>query len=359
MYSRQYKTAKASAKNFDPPAKSQFAPPRVVVQPQVQPTPQNPDVQAQSERVEQSGQGINPNLFKYHPPRQPRGIQMKLSIGQPGDKYEQEADKVAADVVHKNNAPESEEVQRMDAPEEEELQMKPMVQRLPVENGMAASKVKPIQTQENAQLNQNIIQRIADNGVAVDIDTLDLDQARNHLSRMRRIRGMTNAGKALPSADVPYTYDPADEAALQLRVQTLEAQELENKRLNVVADLVLQLANLATVADWTDQPVWAGTTPTAADGGETIGSTVQPANVVARWVEFLGSGPYSHKHPRTGNDDPTRLVSADGQRSIRYGNHERNSPAKQHHFHEETWTYDATNTTLTVTNVLRRSPVSL
>ncbi|WP_414553520.1 hypothetical protein, partial [Anabaena sp. CCY 0017] len=128
MYSRQYKTAKASAHNSDTPAKSQFAPRRFLVQKPVPPTPQNPDVQAQSARVEQSGQGIyNPNIFKYHPPSQPRGIQMKLSIGQPGDKYEQEADKVAADVVQRINAPESEEVQRMEIPEEEELQMKPAV----------------------------------------------------------------------------------------------------------------------------------------------------------------------------------------------------------------------------------------
>ncbi|WP_414553471.1 hypothetical protein, partial [Anabaena sp. CCY 0017] len=127
MYSKQSKTAKASAHNSDTPAKSHFASRRFLVQKPVPQTPQNPDVQAQSARVEQSGQGINPNIFKYHPPRQPRGIQMKLSIGEPGDKYEQEADKVAADVVQRINAPESEEVQRMEVPEEEELQMKPAV----------------------------------------------------------------------------------------------------------------------------------------------------------------------------------------------------------------------------------------
>ena len=128
MYSRQYKTAKSSAHNSDTPAKSHFASRRFLVQKPVIQTPQNPDVQAQSARVEQSGQGINPNIFKYHPPIPPRGIQMKLSIGEPGDKYEQEADRVAADVVQRINAPESEEVQRMDVPEEEgELQMKPAV----------------------------------------------------------------------------------------------------------------------------------------------------------------------------------------------------------------------------------------
>ncbi len=57
-------------------------------------------------------------------------IQPKLTIGQPGDKYEQEADNVAADVVQRINAPKAvspkqqETLQREGMPEEEELQMK-------------------------------------------------------------------------------------------------------------------------------------------------------------------------------------------------------------------------------------------
>ncbi|BAZ41858.1 hypothetical protein NIES4101_78260 [Calothrix sp. NIES-4101] len=62
-------------------------------------------------------------------------IQPKLTIGEPGDKYEQEADRVAADVVQRINqsqavSPKQEKtVQRQEVPEEEELQMKPLVQR--------------------------------------------------------------------------------------------------------------------------------------------------------------------------------------------------------------------------------------
>ncbi|TVQ51416.1 MAG: DUF4157 domain-containing protein [Spirulina sp. DLM2.Bin59] len=88
-------------------------------------------------------------------------IQAKLTIGEPNDKYEQEADQVAAQVVQRMNEPESvqredlteeelqmkpeviqrelpeeeelqmkpESVQRQEAPEEEELQMKPQLQR--------------------------------------------------------------------------------------------------------------------------------------------------------------------------------------------------------------------------------------
>ncbi|CAN1209967.1 hypothetical protein TUMEXPCC7403_07055 [Tumidithrix helvetica PCC 7403] len=56
---------------------------------------------------------------------QAKTIQAKLAIGAVGDKYEQEADRVAAEVVQKINAPES--VQREEVLEEdEEIQMKPL-----------------------------------------------------------------------------------------------------------------------------------------------------------------------------------------------------------------------------------------
>lgn len=60
-------------------------------------------------------------------------VQAKLTIGEPGDKYELEADKVARQVVQQINAPasvesaQSQTVQRQ-AKEEEELMMKPVVQ---------------------------------------------------------------------------------------------------------------------------------------------------------------------------------------------------------------------------------------
>ena len=92
-------------------------------------------------------------------------IQAKLTIGAPGDKYEQEADKVAAQVVNQINAPvaqqssqnlqreetseedelimksETSNIQREAIPEEEEeeLQMKPMVQLQAGAGGMTAT----------------------------------------------------------------------------------------------------------------------------------------------------------------------------------------------------------------------------
>jgi hypothetical protein len=57
-------------------------------------------------------------------------IQAKLTIGQPNDPYEQEADRVAAQVVNQLSAPPSSAIQRMDNLEEEEIQTKPQIQRM-------------------------------------------------------------------------------------------------------------------------------------------------------------------------------------------------------------------------------------
>lgn len=82
---------------------------------------------------------------------------------------------------------------------------------------------------------------------------------------------------------------------------------------------------------------------------------VKAANVTAEQQAFLGPGPYTNIHPRTGVPDPTRIVSADGKRSIRYGDHEKASAGTtKHHYHEETWTYDPVNDVMNVDNVIRR-----
>jgi hypothetical protein len=197
------------------------------------------------------------------------------------------------------------------------------------------------------------IQRITHIGTPIDINTLNLDQCKEHRGRLMRIKNGASKG-----TDSEYTYDPTDLAELQKRIKTLESAELEVRRLAVVAYLSGQLATLATVTDFTHPPTWTGSSPMGAEGPEVFSpQTLQPDQVVARWQTFLGAGPYSHKHPRTGVVDNTRLVSADGQRSIRYGSHEQNSDANLHHFHEETWNYNLGSNTLTVSNVVRRVPV--
>jgi peptidoglycan hydrolase-like protein with peptidoglycan-binding domain len=55
-----------------------------------------------------------------------RPVQPKLTIGQPNDQYEQEADRVANQVMSMGDRPTQPPIQRETAPEEEELQTKPL-----------------------------------------------------------------------------------------------------------------------------------------------------------------------------------------------------------------------------------------
>ena len=84
---------------------------------------------------------------------------------------------------------------------------------------------------------------------------------------------------------------------------------------------------------------------------------VKPQNATDKWDDFLGPGPHGNQHPRTGEIDPNRIVSADGKRSIRYGPHEMGSKPTKHHYHEETWTYDLATDVMNVDSTVVRVPL--
>jgi hypothetical protein len=216
--------------------------------------------------------------------------------------------------------------------------------------------------QQKASASRGMVaQRIVHNGAVVDIATLNLATAKPHLARLRRVQGLLKSNKAVPVADTAYTYDPTDEAALQTRIKALETAELTARYTALKNSLINELTTLATSADWSmNRPAWVGTNIPGLEGSEVAGANVVPDldAVRSQWLAFLGPGGLNQRHPRTGAIDPTRLISADGQRSIRYGNHERNSAPNQHHFHQETWTHQAASNSISVANVLRRVPVS-
>ncbi|BAZ31135.1 hypothetical protein NIES4074_36060 [Cylindrospermum sp. NIES-4074] len=96
------------------------------------------------------------------------GVQAKLTIGEPGDQYEQEADRVAAEVVQKMNAPAAPGITappRMDG-FDKTMQRKPVIPivasrespgvEMPVmrKNGLTASHVPDVQADFERQLNQ-------------------------------------------------------------------------------------------------------------------------------------------------------------------------------------------------------------
>ncbi|MDJ0715454.1 MAG: DUF4157 domain-containing protein [Prochloraceae cyanobacterium] len=124
--------------------------------------------------------------YQPEPPWGEIGLQAKLTIGQPGDKYEQEADRVARQVVQQINSPQSESVgseeerspqlqlqskaetgkiQREEIEEEEEeeeLQMKPLVQFKAYGSGMTASKNLETSINEAKNKGQPLADKIRD-----------------------------------------------------------------------------------------------------------------------------------------------------------------------------------------------------
>ena len=62
------------------------------------------------------------------------------------------------------------------------------------------------------------------------------------------------------------------------------------------------------------------------------GRTVKDKDTIKDWDDFLGPH-QTNIDPRDGLRDPDRIWSADGNRSIRYGQHEQDF----NHYHLETW----------------------
>jgi hypothetical protein len=97
-------------------------------------------------------------------------IQAKLTIGEPGDKYEQEADETARQVVQSIHQPQSDKLQRESLPdEEEELQMKPEgnIQR------------ESLPEEEDELQRSPMVQRVSDGGMAASPDfETSINQAR-------------------------------------------------------------------------------------------------------------------------------------------------------------------------------------
>jgi hypothetical protein len=91
----------------------------------------------------------------------------------------------------------------------------------------------------------------------------------------------------------------------------------------------------------------------------TASKPIKPSQADKAWSDLLGPGEYTNIHPRTGQVDPNRLVSAAGRRSIRRGDHEMNSKPTKFHFHMETWDWNSVTNTWTVGNTMQRVPLGL
>lgn len=127
------------------------APPSTQASPQLAPRPFE-DAEPEGELV---AKGNAPSHYSFSTGAVTAPVQAKLTIGQPGDPYEQEADQMAAQVVEQINAPQT--VQRQSLIEqEEELQMKPQLQR------------QSLEEEEELQMNPQLQKQATGGGTASD-----------------------------------------------------------------------------------------------------------------------------------------------------------------------------------------------
>ncbi|MBD1894181.1 DUF4157 domain-containing protein [Coleofasciculus sp. FACHB-129] len=104
MATRSHDPQKAPQNSTFVPVNNQFQPRPFPVQEKPQ-THETPDLQAQLESAQRFGHNFANISISAPNSSTPPPIQPKLTIGEPGDKYEQEADKTAAEVVQRLHAP--------------------------------------------------------------------------------------------------------------------------------------------------------------------------------------------------------------------------------------------------------------
>ena len=126
-----------------PPA-SRFAPvPPIQAKPSAQPA-ELPDIDLDPSNYQIDLDNPLASMFGHGSLAATLPVQPKLTVGAVGDKYEQEADTVAAQVVKNINSPQPSASLQREGEEEDELQMKPVevLQRVGQEGGVVPSNVE-------------------------------------------------------------------------------------------------------------------------------------------------------------------------------------------------------------------------
>ena len=126
-----------------------------------------------------------------------------------------------------------------------------------------------------------------------------------------------------------------------------------------IADISAHLAEMLVDHSRGEVAEHAGESATETIGRGTseeiiASKPVKESEALSKWNDFLGEGPYTDTHPRTGLADPNRIVSRDGTRSIRFEEYEVSGRITKWHYHEEMWTYDPDANVMNVKNTLNR-----
>ncbi|MDZ8092275.1 MAG: DUF4157 domain-containing protein [Nostoc sp. DedQUE05] len=167
-----------------------------------------------------------PKIQPLHKPvthdisRIPLRTQAKLSISQPGDKYEQEADSVAQQVMQTMAQPVNRQsIQREEAPEdEEELQMKPL-----------ANSITPLVQREALPEDEEELQmKFLDNST-LQREALPEDEEE---LQMKSLDNSTLQREALPEGEEELQMKSLDNSTLQREALPEDEEELQMKSLD-------------------------------------------------------------------------------------------------------------------------------
>ncbi|MEH1948994.1 MAG: DUF4157 domain-containing protein [Nostoc sp.] len=175
-----------------------------------------------------------PEIQPLHKPvthdisRIPLRTQAKLSISQPGDKYEQEADSVAQQVMQRMAQPVNRQssIQREALPEEEELQMKPL-------------DISTLQREEAPEDEEELQMK------SLDISTLQREEAPEDEEelQMKPLDISTLQREEAPEEEEELQMKPLDNSTLQREEAPEEEEELQMK------SMVQRQAGMAATPD--------------------------------------------------------------------------------------------------------------
>lgn len=188
----------------------------------------------------------------------PAQVQAKLAIGEPGDKYEQEADQVAAELVRQMNAPPvsgpPQTAHRQTSDDRGKLRTKPMAQSV-ADGGMAASPEleKSIrQARGGGQPLAGTIRESMEEAFGADFSGVKVhtDVQSDQLNQVIQARAFTTGqdvffrqgeyqpgsreGQALIAHELTHTVQQAD----RMRTHLPHGQSALRRELNVTSDLV-------------------------------------------------------------------------------------------------------------------------
>ncbi|HLP88060.1 MAG TPA: C2 family cysteine protease [Nostocaceae cyanobacterium] len=185
MYSKQHQPNHRSFTSAHTTAKNPFAPSKFVVQ--TKQAEREPVSAEEYERIRTSEpQYHDSSKFTYRPTLTVPRVQPKLKIGEVGDKYEQEADQVAQEVVQRIHAPEPPSVSTKEKQDDQQIKLKPLASRIQRQESEEETPIKAEEEQGQANTSTNTIMKSPIDSLIQRKNNRKLTQTRFFQPRLRR-----------------------------------------------------------------------------------------------------------------------------------------------------------------------------